>query len=411
MVGAPAADGVYLFARTVTGWHLVVQLKGSDTAPHDDFGGSVAISSNTIAIGASGHAALRGERTYSRDRNRHRHPVGHRHDGQRHLHHRRRAPRRCSGTPAAWRSDSAGDLYIAGQQPGQTWELWARPIETASCLTEAGRRMARWAADMAEQFLGDEWLGKALGGPVTSWMPDGEPGSEPYTPDPWGGSIVLVQGEHVGSEVCGKLLEHALQRTCPYHDARLCVTDRGQHCRRRAERGPHEVESQLMGAVTGAHVMSGFVDWRIVSKSSEPFTRILMGVGQLGLGSARPGGSPGPARLTGSRAWSDGAGRPAQTNAPASRRGLNRSRSHRSVVLVIRPRMPGPAWRTMGRQARETRTRGGDDATPYQGHPQGGEGFSRSLPDSVLVPEPKSLIRPVRRPSPERLRCPTLDQQ
>jgi hypothetical protein len=57
----------------------------------------------------------------------------------------------------------------AGSRPA-TWELWARPIDTAACLTEDGRRTMRWAVEKVSRFLGDEWLQKALGGPVSSWM-------------------------------------------------------------------------------------------------------------------------------------------------------------------------------------------------------------------------------------------------
>jgi hypothetical protein len=61
-------------------------------------------------------------------------------------------------------------LEVAQGRRAATWELWARPIETADCLTEKGRRTAQWAVGLTEQFLGDDWLGKALGGPIGSWM-------------------------------------------------------------------------------------------------------------------------------------------------------------------------------------------------------------------------------------------------
>jgi len=61
-------------------------------------------------------------------------------------------------------------LEVAKGQRKPTWALWARPIDTAACLTEDGRSTATWAIGKVQQFLGDEWLQKALGGPVTSWM-------------------------------------------------------------------------------------------------------------------------------------------------------------------------------------------------------------------------------------------------
>lgn len=61
-------------------------------------------------------------------------------------------------------------LEVAVGNRAATWELWARPIDTATCLTEVGRHTTRWAVETIGRFLGDEWLGKALGGPVSSWM-------------------------------------------------------------------------------------------------------------------------------------------------------------------------------------------------------------------------------------------------
>lgn len=61
-------------------------------------------------------------------------------------------------------------LQVARGERPATWELWARPIEAASCLTARGKQTARWAVDLAEEFLGDAWLEKALGGPINSWM-------------------------------------------------------------------------------------------------------------------------------------------------------------------------------------------------------------------------------------------------
>jgi hypothetical protein len=61
-------------------------------------------------------------------------------------------------------------LEVARGERKATWALWARPIETATCLTETGRSTANWAVEKVRQFLGDEWLQKALGGSVNSWM-------------------------------------------------------------------------------------------------------------------------------------------------------------------------------------------------------------------------------------------------
>lgn len=61
-------------------------------------------------------------------------------------------------------------LEVAQGERKATWDLWARPIGTAVCLTEVGRSTAIWAVDEIQRFLGDEWLQKALGGSITSWM-------------------------------------------------------------------------------------------------------------------------------------------------------------------------------------------------------------------------------------------------
>ena len=64
VVGAPnqakSAGRAYVFARTVTGWQQVAELKGSDTVAGDHFGGSVAISGTTIVVGAPGYAKSAG---------------------------------------------------------------------------------------------------------------------------------------------------------------------------------------------------------------------------------------------------------------------------------------------------------------------------------------------------------------
>ena len=50
-----APDRAYVFTKTATGWKQVAELKGSDTAAGDQFGGSVAIS-GTTAAGEYGYA-------------------------------------------------------------------------------------------------------------------------------------------------------------------------------------------------------------------------------------------------------------------------------------------------------------------------------------------------------------------
>jgi hypothetical protein len=67
VVGAPAisvlSSGLgraYVFTKTVTGWRQSVQLEGPDTAVGDWFGDSVAISGGTIVVGAPSHASKAG---------------------------------------------------------------------------------------------------------------------------------------------------------------------------------------------------------------------------------------------------------------------------------------------------------------------------------------------------------------
>ena len=61
-------------------------------------------------------------------------------------------------------------LRVARGERKATWELWGRPIDTASCLTDTGRETARWAVEKVADFLGDEWLQKSMSGPINSWM-------------------------------------------------------------------------------------------------------------------------------------------------------------------------------------------------------------------------------------------------
>ena len=74
------------------------------------------------------------------------------------------------GSRAVARYDADEWLEVAEGTRNATWELWGRPIDTASCLTDTGRAIARWAAGKIEEFLGDEWLQKSLSGPISSWM-------------------------------------------------------------------------------------------------------------------------------------------------------------------------------------------------------------------------------------------------
>ncbi len=62
-VGAYQKDSegrAYVFAKKPTSWRQVAELKGSDTVARDDFGFSVAVSRNTIVVGALAHAAQTG---------------------------------------------------------------------------------------------------------------------------------------------------------------------------------------------------------------------------------------------------------------------------------------------------------------------------------------------------------------
>jgi hypothetical protein len=67
VVGAPAISvlsaGIgraYVFAKTATGWHQSAQLEGPGTAVGDWFGDSVAVSGNTVVVGAPSHASKAG---------------------------------------------------------------------------------------------------------------------------------------------------------------------------------------------------------------------------------------------------------------------------------------------------------------------------------------------------------------
>jgi len=54
------AGGVYVFTDTSAGWAQTATVKGSDTATNDEFGDSVAISGDTILVGALGHSSKAG---------------------------------------------------------------------------------------------------------------------------------------------------------------------------------------------------------------------------------------------------------------------------------------------------------------------------------------------------------------
>ncbi len=65
VVGAPEsasqAGRAYVFTKTASGWVQAAELTGSDTAEGDEFGSSVAISGNTLVVGAPNHASYAGE--------------------------------------------------------------------------------------------------------------------------------------------------------------------------------------------------------------------------------------------------------------------------------------------------------------------------------------------------------------
>jgi hypothetical protein len=50
-----ATGRAYVFTRNAAGWHQAAELVGSDTTQGNEFGASVAISGNTIVVGAPGH--------------------------------------------------------------------------------------------------------------------------------------------------------------------------------------------------------------------------------------------------------------------------------------------------------------------------------------------------------------------
>jgi hypothetical protein len=67
VVGAPSVSVLtpgfgraYVFARTATGWHESGELASSGTTPGDLFGVSVAVSGHTIVVGAPSHASKAG---------------------------------------------------------------------------------------------------------------------------------------------------------------------------------------------------------------------------------------------------------------------------------------------------------------------------------------------------------------
>jgi hypothetical protein len=60
IVGSPSVasgtGGAYVFTKTAGSWHQVAELRGPGTAAGDGFGSSVAISGDTIVVGAPDHA-------------------------------------------------------------------------------------------------------------------------------------------------------------------------------------------------------------------------------------------------------------------------------------------------------------------------------------------------------------------
>lgn len=73
IVGAQRHDDLagraYVFNKTSSGWVQTTELKGSDTAAGDYFGGSVALAGNTAVVGARDHANYAG-RAYVSTRTR-----------------------------------------------------------------------------------------------------------------------------------------------------------------------------------------------------------------------------------------------------------------------------------------------------------------------------------------------------
>ncbi len=64
VIGAPFrakdAGRAYVFAETALGWQEVARLQGTDTVVNDDFGDSLAVSGDSVVVGASGHADYAG---------------------------------------------------------------------------------------------------------------------------------------------------------------------------------------------------------------------------------------------------------------------------------------------------------------------------------------------------------------
>ena len=54
------AGRAYVFSKTTSGWKQVAELKGSDTVADDSFGWSVAVSGPTVFVGAVGHSKAAG---------------------------------------------------------------------------------------------------------------------------------------------------------------------------------------------------------------------------------------------------------------------------------------------------------------------------------------------------------------
>lgn len=55
---------------------------------------------------------------------------------------------------------------VSGAQP-MTWDIWATPIQWATCLTPVGRTVAAWAVDVLRRTLGEDFLERLrVSGPV-----------------------------------------------------------------------------------------------------------------------------------------------------------------------------------------------------------------------------------------------------
>lgn len=61
--------------------------------------------------------------------------------------------------PSAWQQELEQVLH--GEQPLR-WSTWAAPIYTSQCLTAEGVRVAEWAVDVLQRYLGDDFLQRVV---------------------------------------------------------------------------------------------------------------------------------------------------------------------------------------------------------------------------------------------------------